>query len=60
MSKVLQRPGEIPVSSGIYVERWFNGEAIQNPRIIHMEVGDKPLPPTQFALLRWELILVIE
>lgn len=54
MSKKLQKPGETPTRDGIYIERGPRGGQIPNPRIIHIEPTDRPLPPTQKPGHKWE------
>ncbi|HEX2863864.1 MAG TPA: YjzC family protein [Deinococcales bacterium] len=50
----LQKPGENPSKPGDYIERGPRGGQIRDPREIHIEPGDKPLPPTQAPGHTWE------
>lgn len=52
----LQKPGENPNKPGEYVERGPRGGEVSNPRIVTIEQGDKPLPPTQKPDRSWERI----
>ena len=48
-----QKPGENPKQPGTYTERGPRGGEIDDPRRVHMEPGDKPLPPTQEPRRTW-------
>ena len=48
-----QRPGETPNRPGEYEERGLRGGKVTNPRIVTIETGDKPLPPTQAPDRTW-------
>lgn len=54
-NKKLQKPGEKPMQPGKYTECGPRGGGIPDPRIITMEPGDKPFPPTQERNRRWKL-----
>ena len=49
-----QKPGEIPESTGEYIERGPRGGKVENPRQITIEVGDNKLPPTSIPGNTWE------
>jgi len=48
-----QKPGEKPKKPGEYLERGPRGGAVDDPRKVTMEKGDKPLPPTQEKKRTW-------
>lgn len=48
-----QKPGEQPKRPGRYIESGPRGGEVPNPRIIRIEPGDKPLPPTQEPGRTW-------
>jgi len=50
----LQKPGQIPVKPGEYGEKGPRGGQVPNPRVVTIEPGDKPLPPTQKPGRTWE------
>mgnify|MGYP001045489071 CR=1 FL=1 len=49
-----QKPGENPSRPGEYTERGPRGGEVQDPRVVNVEPGDKPLPPTQKPGRTWE------
>lgn len=49
-----QKPGQIPVKPGEYVERGPRGGEVSKPRRVTIEAGDTPLPPTQQPGRTWE------
>ncbi|MCY4246044.1 MAG: YjzC family protein [Chloroflexi bacterium] len=49
-----QRPGNKPNKPGEYIERGPRGGKVPNPRIVTIEPGDSPLPPTQKPGRTWE------
>jgi hypothetical protein len=49
-----QKPGEIPIRPGKYVERGPRGGEVPHPRHVTIEPRDKPLPPTQKPGRTWE------
>ncbi len=49
-----QKPGTRPRRPGEYIERGPRGGKVRNPRIITIEPGDSPLPPTQKPGHTWE------
>lgn len=49
-----QKPGQNPTRPGEYIERGPKGGSVSNPRRVTIEVGDKPLPPTQKPGRTWE------
>lgn len=51
-----QKPGENPTRPGEYEERGPRGGKVPDPRIVTIEQGDKPLPPTQKPNRTWERI----
>jgi len=52
----LQKPGQNPKKPGEYIERGPRGGDVKNPRVVTIETGDKPLPPTQEPNRKWERI----
>ena len=48
-----QRPGERPRTSGEFEERGPRGGQIPNPRVVTIEPGDAPLPPTTESGRTW-------
>lgn len=48
-----QKPGEKPNKPGDYIEVGPRGGEVSNPRIVTIEPGDSPLPPTQKPGRRW-------
>lgn len=48
-----QKPGEKPAKPGEYIEVGPRGGKVQNPRIVTIEKGDTPLPPTQEPNRGW-------
>lgn len=50
----LQRPGQPPAKPGEYIERGPRGGEVPKPRRVTIELGDKPLPPTQKPGRTWE------
>jgi hypothetical protein len=56
MSTQRQKPGEKPVKPGEYIERGPRGGQVQNPRVVTIEPGDSPMPPTQKPGHTWERI----
>lgn len=51
-----QRPGEVPARPGEYIERGPRGGDVAKPRVVTIERGDRPLPPTQEPGRSWERI----
>lgn len=49
----LQKPGEKPDKPGEYEERRPRGGKIPRARIVTMEPGDNPLPPTRKPGRKW-------
>ena len=49
-----QRPGNKPSKPGEYIERGPRGGKVPKPRIVTIEPGDSPLPPTQKPGRTWE------
>ena len=49
-----QKPGNKPKKPGKYIERGPRGGKVPKPRIITIEQGDSPLPPTQKPGRTWE------
>ncbi len=49
-----QKPGTRPRRPGEYIERGPRGGKVPRPRIITIEPGDSPLPPTQKSGRTWE------
>jgi len=49
-----QKPGEKPEKPGQYIETGPRGGAVPNPRVVNIEPGDSPLPPTQKPGNRWK------
>lgn len=49
-----QKPGNKPSKPGEYIERGPRGGKVPRPRIITIEPGDSPLPPTQKPGRTWE------
>ncbi|MBT1180090.1 YjzC family protein [Bifidobacterium vespertilionis] len=47
------KPGEDNQHSGVYVEVGPRGGAVINPRIVHIDQGDR-LPPTQESGHLWQ------
>ena len=54
IKRPLQKPGQIPVKPGKYGEKGPHGGQVSNPRVVTIEPGDKPLPPTQKPGRTWE------
>jgi len=52
MTQDLHKPGEDNQRPGIYVEVGPRGGHVANPRVVHIERGDR-LPPTQEQGRRW-------
>jgi hypothetical protein len=52
----LQKPGEKPAKPGEHIERGPRGGSVPKPRVVTIEPGDSPLPPTQQPNRRWERI----
>ena len=52
----LQNPGQKPHKPGEYVERGPRGGKVPKARIVTIEPGDSPLPPTQKPKRKWERI----
>jgi hypothetical protein len=52
--KRTQKPGEKPYMPGEYIERGRRGGKIKDPRVVTIEPGDAPLPPTQEPGHTWE------
>lgn len=50
----LKKPGENPPRSGEYEECGPRGGEVPNPRVVTIEEGDRPLPPTQKKGRRWK------
>jgi hypothetical protein len=50
----LQKPGQAPRRSGEYIERGPQGGGVQRPRVVTIEQGDTPMPPTQKPGHTWE------
>jgi hypothetical protein len=48
-----QKPGEIPNRPGVYEERGPRGGRLPAPRVVTIEPGDRPLPPTQKPNRTW-------
>lgn len=53
MSKDLHKPGEDNKPAGTYIEVGPRGGRVDDPRVIHIDSGDR-LPPTQESGHRWE------
>ncbi|WEV70042.1 YjzC family protein [Bifidobacterium sp. ESL0775] len=53
MSNNLHKPGEDNLPNGSYIEVGPRGGNVPNPRIVHIDPGDR-LPPTQEQGHRWE------
>lgn len=53
MAKPLYKPGEDNKPSGTYVEVGPRGGRVVDPRVVHIDPGDR-LPPTQESGRRWE------
>lgn len=51
--KNLIKPGTDNEPSGTYIERGPRGGKIPNPRVVHIDKGDR-LPPTQKGGNLWE------
>lgn len=51
-----QKPGQNPTKPGEYEERGPRGGEVSNPRIVTIEPGDKPLPPTKEPGRTWKRI----
>ncbi|MCY3864177.1 MAG: YjzC family protein [Chloroflexi bacterium] len=49
-----QKPGTKPRKPGEYIERGPRGGKVPRPRIVTIEPGDSPLPPTQKPGRTWE------
>lgn len=49
-----QKPGNKPSKPGEYIERGPRGGKVPRPRIVTIEPGDSPLPPTQKPGRTWE------
>ena len=49
-----QKPGTKPRRPGEYIERGPRGGKVSRPRIVTIEPGDSPLPPTQKPGRTWE------
>ncbi len=49
-----QKPGTKPRRPGEYIERGPRGGKVPRPRIVTIEPGDSPLPPTQKPGRTWE------
>lgn len=49
-----QKPGTKPSRPGEYIERGPRGGKVPRPRIVTIEPGDSPLPPTQKPGRTWE------
>ncbi len=49
-----QKPGTKPKRPGEYIERGPRGGKVPRPRIVTIEPGDSPLPPTQKPGRTWE------
>ena len=47
IKRPLQKPGQIPLKPGEHGEKGPRGGQVPNPRVVTIEPGDKPLPPTQ-------------
>lgn len=50
----LRKPGEKPTGTGKYIEVGPRGGSINKPRIITIEPGDTPMPPTQAPGHKWK------
>lgn len=53
MGKTTYKPGEDNRPKGTYIERGSRGGQVSNPRIVHIDQGDR-LPPTQEKGHTWE------
>jgi hypothetical protein len=53
MTSTPQKLGETPDRPGEYEERGPRGGQVPDPRHATIEVGDKPLPPTQKPDRTW-------
>ena len=53
MAKQLHKPGEDNQRPGAYIEVGPRGGRVDDPRIVHICVGDR-LPPTQEPGHRWQ------
>jgi hypothetical protein len=50
----LKKPGQKPPKPGEYQEIGERGGKVPNPRIVTIEEGDSPLPPTQKPDRKWK------
>jgi len=50
----LQKPGEKPDKPGQFIETGPRGGQVNKPRVVNIEPGDNPLPPTQESGRRWK------
>ncbi|MDE8702826.1 YjzC family protein [Adlercreutzia equolifaciens] len=51
-NSILHKPGEDDQPPGTYVETGPRGGEVRDPRIVHIDPGDR-LPPTQEPGHRW-------
>jgi len=53
---ILQKPGEMPIMAGEYVECDSSGNVVPSALRITMKLGVKPLPPTKKEGRMWKYV----